>query len=265
MFGYQQGEAEKSKPPRSSLSNYLYLVMTTMDTEKAEKMISQRLTPYSINSAAKVEFAIMGQSHWFDGLRIAENIICEKQEALEHQKISATEQEAKIRYQESHLKEYSELEQISIFAEVQRWKLDLAKQKRLIEDAQVELDTALKVKARILTDNPEIADLTYQEIQLSSSYEAYYDARARQIALALIVSKYSLDPEIVKTLLSFDAQGLNRIAQLIPQKLELIERDIPVLTAICAALQGHQEDSSPWNDVILENREAVKLEKMLKG
>ena len=212
-----------------------------------------RLTPFSINSAAKVEYQIANQAHWYDALRVAENIICEKQDAIEYAKIAQKEQEQKIRYQEVNLSKFPQLEQITILADIGRWTVDLKKQKRLIEDAEFELATALLMKQKILDAHPEIAKMDYSEIQKIASKEAYLETKARQIVTTILGIKYNLPSEICDFLLQGDEEVIDRVTALMPSKAEKIQGEIPKLV----------KSFDRQNKQLIDSKERAKLESML--
>lgn len=205
--------------------------------------LSKRLTPYSINSAAKIEFSILSQGHWYEALRMAENVICEKSDAIKYAKIAKSEQEEKIAYQELNLQSYSPLEQISILADISRWAIDVEKHNRLIEDAQFEMDTALRLKRQILRLYPESATMSYEQMQRDASYQAYLETRAEQLTLAIAGRMYNLPPEVFQFLLNKDGTG-DRLTSMLTEKLDRLHESINSFSRVLErpALSSLKED-----------------------
>lgn len=203
-----------------------------MNSNIDSSSFGERITPFSLNSAAKIEYSILSQGHWYDALRMAENIIQEKQDAIAYAEIQKQEQEEKIAYQKKHLQYQPPLERITIYANIARWTVDCQKQERLLEDAHFEMQVALRLKQQILEQNPEIATMDYQQIQEKGSYQAYLHTKAEQLACTAVSLERNLPAELVKFLLS-DQDVLTQIEPMITQNLRIIEGKLDQLEAAC--------------------------------
>lgn len=117
------------------------------------------LTNLSLNSRSKTEIAIFGQVHWYNQLRIAEQIIIQKQKILS---------DILAKYQQESPLKNSDKEQESAIPENQ----DDSIFGYQLRDTYSELQIALAAKKKILSEHPEIVKMSYDYIQESIATEA---------------------------------------------------------------------------------------------
>ncbi len=194
--------------------------------------LTNRLTPASINTEAKLKATILGQSHWFDGLRICENTIEEKQEALELAEIGIQELEGKILIRESEITDKTDpIKKLEISSDVKRLSISVRQHNRMKRDAEHELKIARELKEYLLALHPEVKDLSYERIQESLSMEAYLDNQVTGIVAAMLERQTHVPAHIIELLLKKEEAVINNILALIEPKLCQLDQSLTPLVA----------------------------------
>ena len=160
-------------------------------------------------------------------MRLAENIIDEKTESLELAEINTKAAEAKVLYEESRLDSLKGLEKIEVGASIQRFALDYRRHSKLKRDAEFELQVALKMKARILKQNPQLASLEYEEMQNQLSYEAYVNNLADNLIGDVLERAINVPQSVVELNLSSDTELIAEVQQAIALKLTSLDQKLP--------------------------------------
>ena len=200
--------------------------------------LTNRQTPSSINSAAKIEFEIKSQGNPFDMLRIAENIIEEKEEALALAEISLEERRSKINWQKEQAELTGGIEAISLRAEIKRLSLELEKYERVKRDAEFELNIAKITRTHILKEYPTLKNYNYEQMQSIASYQAYLDNKANALIIAMLERSLGLPANLTEFLLTGDSDLIAQIQQKILTKLETLDQSLP---SVMALLQQQQK------------------------
>lgn len=144
--------------------------------EKIESIESTSiLTNLSLNSKYKTYISIYSQLHWFNQLRICEQIIVEKKQLLDSMFSGRNETEKK---EEEFLPPQ-------------------------IRDAISDLEIAVEAKKRILEENPQIEKMDFDQIQSVYGKEAYMAEVSHKISCQMIASQNNLPYEILEFILRF--------------------------------------------------------------
>lgn len=140
----------------------------------APELVEQKITNMSINSSYKTYLNILGQTHWFNSLRVCEQIIFRNTELLENE------------YNKVHRHENKDIPNSA-----------------LIRDTLEELKIAVSLKEKILAEHPEINDMSFEEIQFTLGKDAHVSDLSHKIACQVMAKETNLPYDILELLSRF--------------------------------------------------------------
>lgn len=198
--------------------------MEQVSLSKNHSLVRDRLiTHQTTNSEAVVQFEIgkMERVHWLLGLRQAELIIEQRQNALQYEQQLRRNSERRNRAKQRKLKWVQRLAWLGLgfFLPIEDWIEDLQDQIALAEqekgqvapyvrDCEMELRTAQKERDRITREHTLDLDCSFDELQAQYSAEAMDRGHALFLASRIWAHQHQL-PESVGQLV-FDLSPENR-------------------------------------------------------
>ena len=132
--------------------------------------------------------------HWYLGYRQAILIINSLNKALKEATLSQKKVFLEIGKKRQELSTKSGVELEILELEIEIVEDDLAQQKQMIRDSEMERETALIEKTRIESEHPEIAAENYEELQQKYAKEAFQNKLVRAVTIAAY-SSHKMLPE----------------------------------------------------------------------
>lgn len=191
--------------------------LTSLEIELAP---IQPIAHFSSNSygATIAHIQSCEQKHWLEGLRAAELCIDKQQNALQVNYMLQRKQQREIEAKKERLEELRscspinpegvlrdrEVAQINreiaqLQDDIQSFEWDQQRLVPLIRDAGFELKTALQQRSRILTEHPEVLQMTYEEIQTFLTPQCVENQRAQYIAARVLGMPETAGAAILET------------------------------------------------------------------
>jgi hypothetical protein len=155
--------------------------------------------------------------HWLEGLKLAENIIQEKQSALRANKSAIAKHQRQLVLESEKLHLYRLLNPVLGIPLLGTWignkvadiedKLNSYREeeqplKDRFRDCMMELDTAMRKRAEIIINHPEVRELSYEQIQERYSGSALREKKAFAIASTIWSVERGLPESVGQLILS---------------------------------------------------------------
>lgn len=180
------------------------------------ELIENKITNLSINSSYKTYLSILGQTHWFNSLRVCEQIIFRNTELLES------------KYEELSHHEKQDIPNSAV-----------------LRDTLSELKIALNLKEKILAQHPEVTEKGFEEVQLTVGREAHISELSHKITCQILARETNIPYDILELLSRFPHDECLAILEQTNFNLRILKSQFQFPTELANNLNYATENIEP--------------------
>lgn len=226
-------------------------------TQSIEFKRARNLVNLSINSAADTALAIYAHPHWLLQLKQVALQLRKHEEFISSidrnqrkiaREIRAQAREIQILEEELQqailspdgVEKDRKLEEIADLKEAASDQIQaLSEEQRASErsrrDAKFLLETVLNIESKILSEHPDIQDMSYEEIQQRYGTEVLVERLSRQAAVPALARRIRLSPAETESLMNLPDHLLSEVVK---RREEILQASLPSSNSNTEAIHG---------------------------